>query len=97
ANKQRRALAEREAVNTVIQGSAADLIKLAMIAVGARLRRDGIPAKLLLQIHDELLLEAEAGAVEAAAAAVREEMEGAMRLEVPLVADTAVGDNWMQV
>lgn len=95
-NKQRRAFAEREAVNTVIQGSAADLIKLAMIAVDARIRKDGLPAKMLVQIHDELLFEARTDAVEAVGEAVREEMEGAMALRVPLKVDVAAGDNWMQ-
>jgi DNA polymerase-1 len=86
--------AERVATNTPIQGSAADLIKKAMVAVEQRLYRAGLPASLLLQVHDELLLEVDESAVEATKAAVREEMETVMPLAVPLKVDLGVGRTW---
>jgi DNA polymerase-1 len=95
SNRNRRMFAERTAVNTVIQGSAADLIKLAMIEVDRRIREAGWPAKMLVQIHDELLFEVEADAVPEVQEGVVAGMEGAMSLNVPLKVDTAVGDNWM--
>ena len=88
-------LAERTAFNAVIQGSAADLIKLAMIAVADRLRRENHPARLLLQIHDELLFETPAEAVEGLTELVTEEMTAAMELDVPLRVDVNVGENWL--
>ena len=88
-------LPERTAFNAVIQGSAADLIKLAMIAVSDRLKREDSPARLLLQIHDELLFEVPAGRAEDLGALVREEMVGAMELDVPLKVDVNVGANWL--
>ena len=88
-------LPERTAFNAVIQGSAADLIKLAMIAVSDRLKREDSPARLLLQIHDELLFEVPAERAEDLGALVREEMVGAMELDVPLKVDVNVGDNWL--
>ncbi|HTE17151.1 MAG TPA: DNA polymerase, partial [Armatimonadota bacterium] len=88
-------LGERLAINTVVQGSAADLIKVAMVNVQRRLDRENLPVKLLLQIHDELVLEAPADAAEAHAEIVREEMERAMALRVPLKADVGIGRDWM--
>jgi DNA polymerase-1 len=89
-----RSAAERIAVNTPIQGSAADLIKLAMQRVARRLDADARDATLLLQVHDELVLEVPEGRVEAVAAMVREEMEGAASLEVPLKVDCGWGRTW---
>ncbi len=86
---------ERTAVNTVIQGSAADLIKQAMINVAARLKREKHAARLLLQIHDELMFEAPAAEAEALAELVRHEMEHALPLDVPLKVDISIGDNWL--
>jgi DNA polymerase-1 len=88
--------AERVATNTPIQGSAADLIKKAMVAVERRLRRQGLPASLLLQVHDELVLETAEAAVEATKTAVREEMEGVMSLAAPLRVDLGVGRTWAE-
>ena len=88
-------LPERTAFNTVIQGSAADLIKLAMIAVAGRLAAESHPARMLLQIHDELLFEAPADRADDLAAMVREEMTGAMSLDVPLKVDVHAGENWL--
>ena len=89
-------LPERTAVNTVVQGSAADLIKLAMLRVDARLRREGLRAALVLQIHDELLLEAPADEVEAARRATVEEMRDALRLDVPLEVSAHDGSTWAE-
>ena len=89
-----RAAAERLAVNTPIQGSAADLIKLAMVAVHKRLQRDAPEVRMLLQIHDELLFEVPIGQEEQVAALVREEMEGAAPLAVPLHVDAGWGADW---
>ncbi len=89
-----RNLAERTAINTVIQGSAADLIKLAMLGIHRRLRTEGLSAKMLLQIHDELIFEAPAAEIDGLAALVVEEMAGAHPLDVPLKVDVKVGPNW---
>jgi DNA polymerase-1 len=89
-----RGAAERVAINTPVQGSAADLIKKAMIAIDRRLR-DELPGQLmLLQVHDELLLEVDEGREQTVAELVREEMAGAIKLLVPLVVDVGVGRNW---
>jgi len=95
-NKRQRNLAERIAINTVIQGSAADIIKVAMIAVLKRLKTDDFQARLLLQIHDELVFEVAAEEVERLTVMVREEMMSAVELSVPLKVDICVGDNWAQ-
>jgi DNA polymerase I len=89
-----RAFGERIAANSPIQGSAADLIKVAMVRLAATLR-DGRRARLLLQVHDELVVEAPAAEAAEAAALVRREMEAAAVLRVPLVADVGIGDNWL--
>ncbi len=93
-NQQRRALAERLAINSVVQGSAADLIKIAMINIHHRLDDEHRPARMLLQIHDELLFETPADAAEADSAIIVSEMTGAMRLKIPLKVDLGVGPNW---
>lgn len=89
-----RAFAERTAQNTPLQGSAADLIKRAMIAIHAALPAAGLTSRLLLQVHDELVVEAPAAEAERTAALVVEHMEGAAELSVPLVATVGVGENW---
>jgi DNA polymerase-1 len=93
-NTQIRSQAEREAVNMPIQGTAADIQKIAMIRVDAAVRDAGLRARLLLSVHDELLFETPREEVEALAAIVRREMEGALPLTVPLVVDVKVGDDW---
>ena len=93
AGRQRN-LAERTAVNTVIQGSAADLIKQAMIAIHDRLRRERSPAKMLLQIHDELIFEVPPDQLDYLAGLVSDEMAGVQSLEVPLKVDVKAGPNW---
>ncbi|MEM7353115.1 MAG: DNA polymerase I [Acidobacteriota bacterium] len=85
---------ERIAANTPIQGSAADLCKIAMLAIARRLETETPQARLLLQIHDELLFEAPPHEVEPLSRLVRQEMEGVHALDVPLVVDVGVGDNW---
>jgi DNA polymerase-1 len=89
-----RSLGERTAVNTTVQGSAADLIKKAMIAVSRSPSAGGATAKLLLQIHDELVFEAPDQAADELRETVREIMEGVMPLSVPLTVDVGVGRNW---
>jgi DNA polymerase-1 len=89
-----RNLAERTAVNTVIQGSAADLIKLAMIAIHRRLGREKLPARMLLQIHDELVFEVASEQLSYVARLVAEEMSGVYPLSVPLKVDMEAGPNW---
>jgi len=86
--------ARRMAINARIQGTAADLMKLAMIAVDRRLRAEHPQARLLLTVHDELVLESPAGEVAAVAALVRHEMEGVAELAVPLLVETGVGPTW---
>ncbi len=91
----RRAFAERTAVNTVIQGTAADLIKIAMIRTQARIEREQLPATLLLSIHDELLFECRPDKKSTVCQVVCEEMTEAMSLDVPLVVDVGTGRNWL--
>ncbi|MGO8744702.1 MAG: DNA polymerase I [Thermoguttaceae bacterium] len=89
-----RNLPERTAINTVVQGSAADLIKLAMISIHRRLRDERWPARMLLQIHDELVFEVRADQVDRLAQMVAGEMAGAKKLDVPIKVDVKVGPNW---
>ncbi|WP_290715667.1 DNA polymerase, partial [Gordonia sp. UBA7599] len=93
-NWQRRQAAERMALNAPIQGSAADIIKVAMINVHRRLREDSLRSRMLLQVHDELVLEVADGEREAAEALVREEMGNAISLSVPLDVSVGVGRSW---
>ncbi len=93
AGRQRN-LAERTAVNTVIQGSAADLIKLAMIAISRRLRRENLNARMLLQIHDELIFEVPSDRLHNLARLVTEEMVNVHELNIPLKVDAKFGPNW---
>lgn len=88
--------AERTAINTPIQGSAADLLKVAMVRIEARLRALALPAEMLLQVHDELVFEVAREQVEELRQLVKEEMQGALSLRVPLVVDVGVGSNWAE-
>jgi DNA polymerase-1 len=98
---QQRNTAEREAINMEVQGSAADVIKLAMLNVFRRLQREKRRARLLLQIHDELVFETPPDELPALAELVREEMttpvEKTLGLEVPLRVDVSMGPNWLEV
>ena len=89
-------MAERMAVNTPVQGSAADLIKIAMIRIQKRINEENLPLKMMLQVHDELVFECPRDQVEPMSQMVKAEMEGAMQLKVPLVASVGFGENWLE-
>jgi DNA polymerase-1 len=93
-NPASRGFAERTAVNSPLQGTAADLIKAAMIRIDRRLREEGYQAAMLLQVHDELVFEAPPEETQKLSAMVKREMEQVYPLEVPMVADIGVGENW---
>lgn len=95
-NHNLRALGERMAMNTPIQGTAADVIKLAMVKVWRRLRAERLAAKLILQVHDELIVEAPETEAETVARILKEEMEGAVIYSVPLTADVGQGKTWLE-
>ena len=95
-NPQRRAGAERAAINAPMQGTAADLIKLAMISVQRWLDEARLGSQLVMQVHDELVLEVPAGELDALRDGLRERMQSVARLDVPLIVDVGVGDNWDQ-
>jgi DNA polymerase-1 len=90
----RRQAAERAAINAPMQGTAADLIKLAMIQVQQSLEDRGLRSRLVLQVHDELVLEVPEAEIEALRALLPEKMENVAQLSVPLIVDVGVGDNW---
>ena len=94
SNRQTRSLGERLAVNSVMQGTAADIIKAAMVAIHRRLRDEGRSARLVLQVHDELLVEAPASEVAAAREILRSEMVGAFDLDPPLAVEVGAGEDW---
>ena len=91
-----RGYAERNAVNAPIQGTAADIIKIAMVKIADRLKREGLKTEMLLQVHDELNFNVPLDEVDRVKALVREEMEGAFSLSVPLRVDIGVGANWLE-
>jgi len=88
--------AERNAINAPLQGSAADIIKIAMVRIASRLGQEMPEAKMILQVHDELIFEVDTGHVEKVAMIVKEEMKGAAQLSVPLEVDTGTGYNWLE-
>jgi DNA polymerase-1 len=87
---------ERNAVNAPIQGSAADIIKLAMIEIDRAMRAEGLKSKMLLQVHDELVFDAVEGELEALKALVVEKMEAAVDLAVPMIAEVGTGKTWLE-
>ena len=91
-----RAFAERNAVNAPIQGTSADIIKLAMAAVDSRLREEGLKSRMVLQIHDELLLEVPENEIDAVSRLLTEEMQGVIKLNVPLTVECNYGSNWLE-
>jgi DNA polymerase-1 len=91
-----RAFGERTAANSPIQGSAADLIKIAMIRIDNALRTRELKSKMLLQVHDELVFEVMPEELDPVQELVKYEMENAAQLSVPLVVDLGVGDNWLE-
>ncbi len=90
-----RRAAEREGINMPIQGTASDIVKVAMLHVDEAFRREGLDAKMLMQVHDELLVECPKNQAEKVARTLKREMESAVELDVPLIAETGIGDNWM--
>jgi len=90
-----RKAAEREAINMPIQGTASDIVKIAMLKVDEEFKREGLDAQLLMQVHDELLVETPAAEAEHVAEVLKREMEGAVSLDVPLIVDVGIADNWM--
>jgi len=90
-----RKAAEREAINMPIQGTASDIVKIAMLKVDEEFKREGIEAQLLMQVHDELLVEASAETADKVAGILKREMESAVVLDVPLIVDVGIADNWM--
>jgi hypothetical protein len=96
-NGQIRARAEREAINMPIQGTASDIVKIAMLKVEDALRREGLAAQMVMQVHDELLIEAPKKEADRVAALLKHEMETAVELDVPLSTEVGVGANWMDV
>jgi DNA polymerase-1 len=93
-NGQRRQYAERTAINAPMQGTAADIIKHAMISVDKALCDGNMDARVVMQVHDELVVEVSAKQVDELSALLRSNMENAAQLSVPLVVDIGVGDNW---
>ena len=96
SNHNMRAFGERVALNMPVQGTAADIIKLAMVRVFERLRKEGLEAKLIMQVHDELIVECPETEVEQVKSLLTEEMEGAFALTVPLTAEAHSGKNWLE-
>ena len=94
SNKTVQAAAKRIAMNTPIQGTAADIIKLAMIKVYGRLKSENMNARLILQVHDELIVEADESCAEKAARLLKEEMESCVKMDVPLTVDVKIGKTW---
>ncbi|HLN98670.1 MAG TPA: DNA polymerase I [Pyrinomonadaceae bacterium] len=90
-----RKAAEREAINMPIQGTASDIVKIAMLRVDEEFKRENIGAQLLMQVHDELLVEAPAASAPHVAEVLKREMEAAVTLDVPLIVDVGIADNWM--
>ena len=96
ANANVRSLAERNAINAPLQGSAADIIKIAMAEVARRFRAEGLGSKMILQVHDELIVDALRSEKEQVCRILRESMEGAATLLVPLTVDIGEGENWLE-
>lgn len=96
SNFNTRSFGERVALNMPIQGTAADIIKLAMVKVFRRLKTEGLAARLIMQVHDELIVECPEDEVERVKSLLTEEMEGAFPLAVPLTADAHSGGNWLE-
>ena len=97
SNRTARQFAERTAINTPVQGTAADLIKMAMVNIYRRIRKEGLQAKLIIQVHDELILEVKEEEMERAKGMVKEEMEGVSELRVPLKVEISAGKNWGEI
>jgi DNA polymerase-1 len=94
ANGLRRQAAERAAINAPLQGSAADIIKKAMIDIDTFLNKEMPEVKMIMQVHDELIFEAPKNNAEEVLNLMKEMMEGAVKLDIPLIAEAAIGQNW---
>ena len=94
SNKNLQAFGRRAAMNAPIQGTAADIIKIAMIRVWRKLKEENLDARLILQVHDELIVEASEECAKRAAELLSQEMESAVKLSVPLTADVNIGRSW---
>ena len=95
-NANARALAERNAINAPIQGTAADIMKLAMVGVARRFKAEGVRSRITMQVHDEIVVDLLRSEREKVEQIVREEMEGAAKLSIPLTAECGVGKNWLE-
>ena len=95
ANQRVQAAVDNVAVNTPIQGTAADIIKLAMLRLHAAMKEAGLASRMILQVHDELIFDVAPGELETVKELVREQMEGAYPLRVPLVVDMGWGKDWL--
>ncbi len=95
-NVNARSLAERNAINAPIQGTAADIMKLAMVGVARRFKAEGVRSRITMQVHDEIVVDLLRSEREKVEQIVREEMEGAAKLSVPLTAECGVGENWLE-
>jgi len=91
-----RGFAERNAINAPIQGSAADIIKIAMVHIQNRLDKENLKSKMTMQVHDELNFSVPKAEIDMAKKLVVEEMENAIKLRVPLIADCGIGTNWLE-
>lgn len=91
-----RGFAERNAINAPIQGTAADIIKIAMVRIQKRLEQENLQAKMTMQVHDELNFTVPNSEIEVVKKVVVDEMENAIKLQVPLIADCGVGANWLE-
>ena len=96
ANRTLRQFAERNAINMPIQGTAADLVKIAMIDIFAELKKRNLQSKMVLQVHDELVFDVHKSELEEMQVLVRDKMQNAMKLSVPLKVDVGIGDNWLE-
>ena len=94
SNKMLQAFGKRAAMNAPIQGAAADIIKIAMVSVYKRLKAENLNAKLILQVHDELIIETDESCAEKVAEILKEEMESCVKLSIPMTADVNIGNSW---
>ena len=91
-----RGVAERNAINAPIQGSAADIMKLAMIEIHRRFKAEGVRSRMILQVHDEVVVDTLRSELEAVSRIVKEAMEGVAKLRVPLISEAGTGENWLE-
>jgi DNA polymerase-1 len=91
-----RGFGKRVAMNAPIQGSAADIMKIAMIRTYERLKKEGLDARIVMQVHDELIVEAKDSQVDRVKVILREEMEGSAKLSIPLTVEVSTGKNWLE-